>query len=158
MEKNTHEERHHFFRLIFFAGLCNVHMHKKTALTCNGTIMQSIMAVVNVFIRVSTALCRKQTRVKAVPISLDAPTGKRKNTNPIRNSLNTSIQSVSPFDELNIVLADSHHASQSYRWVAFDLIKFIQISNLKTKEKRQQRKSHNAASVATERRRQLCHL
>lgn len=31
------------------------------------------MAVVNVFSRVSTALWRKQTRVNAVPISLDAP-------------------------------------------------------------------------------------
>lgn len=32
-----------------------------------------MMAVVNVFIRVSTALWRRQTRVKAVPISFDAP-------------------------------------------------------------------------------------
>lgn len=31
------------------------------------------MAVVNVFSRVSTALCRRQTRVNAVPISFDAP-------------------------------------------------------------------------------------
>jgi hypothetical protein len=32
-----------------------------------------MMAVVKVFIRVSTALCRRQTRVSAVPISFDAP-------------------------------------------------------------------------------------
>lgn len=32
-----------------------------------------MMAVVKVFIRVSTALCRRQTRVKAVPISFEAP-------------------------------------------------------------------------------------
>lgn len=36
-------------------------------------IKQSIMAVVNVLSLVSTALWRKQTRVNAVPISLDAP-------------------------------------------------------------------------------------
>ena len=36
------------------------------------------MAVVNVFIRVSTALCLRQTRVSAVPISLDAPESIRK--------------------------------------------------------------------------------
>lgn len=41
--------------------------------TCNGKIRQSIMADVKLFMRVSTALCRKQTRVNAVPISLDAP-------------------------------------------------------------------------------------
>lgn len=35
--------------------------------------MQSIMAVVNDLIRVSTALWRRQTRVSAVPISFDAP-------------------------------------------------------------------------------------
>lgn len=32
-----------------------------------------MMAVVKVFIRVSTALCLRQTRVRAVPISLEAP-------------------------------------------------------------------------------------
>lgn len=32
-----------------------------------------MMAVVKVFIRVSTALCRRQTLVSAVPISFDAP-------------------------------------------------------------------------------------
>lgn len=36
------------------------------------------MAVVNVFMRVSTALCRKHTRVNAVPISFDAPVIKKK--------------------------------------------------------------------------------
>lgn len=41
--------------------------------TCNGKIKQSIMAVVKLFMRVSTALCRKHTRVNAVPISFDAP-------------------------------------------------------------------------------------
>ena len=35
------------------------------------------MAVVKVFMRVSTALCRKQTRVNAVPISFDAPAIKK---------------------------------------------------------------------------------
>lgn len=40
----------------------------------------SMMAVVNVFIRVSTALCRRQTRVKAVPISFDAPKRENKKT------------------------------------------------------------------------------
>lgn len=49
--------------------LYNVNYH----FTCNGKIKQSIMAVVNVLSLVSTALCRKQTRVRAVPISLDAP-------------------------------------------------------------------------------------
>lgn len=43
--------------------------------TCSGKIKQSIIAVVKLFIRVSTALCRKHTRVNAVPISLDAPIG-----------------------------------------------------------------------------------
>jgi hypothetical protein len=38
----------------------------------------SMMAVVKVFIRVSTALCRRQTRVSAVPISFDAPESTRK--------------------------------------------------------------------------------
>lgn len=41
--------------------------------TCNGTIKQSIIAVAKLFIRVSTALCLKHTRVRAVPISFDAP-------------------------------------------------------------------------------------
>lgn len=46
--------------------------------TCNGIIRLSIMAVVNVFSRVSTALCRKQTLVRAVPISFDAPIKKKR--------------------------------------------------------------------------------
>lgn len=35
------------------------------------------MAVVKVFKRVSTALCRRQTRVSAVPISFEAPEGEK---------------------------------------------------------------------------------
>lgn len=37
------------------------------------------MADVKLFMRVSTALCRKQTRVNAVPISLDAPVIEKSN-------------------------------------------------------------------------------
>lgn len=46
--------------------------------TCIGIIRLSIMAVVKVFNRVSTALCRRQTRVRAVPISFDAPASGRR--------------------------------------------------------------------------------
>lgn len=45
--------------------------------TCNGIIKQSNMAVVNDFNLVSTALCRKHTRVNAVPISFEAPRRKK---------------------------------------------------------------------------------
>lgn len=47
------------------------------------------MAVVKVFMRVSTALCRKQTRVNAVPISLDAPVIKRKENVNLKNTIST---------------------------------------------------------------------
>lgn len=63
---------------LFIHLLFHIEM-RKCDFTCNGIIRQSIMAVVNVFIRVSTALCRKHTRVSAVPISLDAPAMNKRN-------------------------------------------------------------------------------
>lgn len=59
---------------INFKGLEELcHESAEHWITCNGIIRLSMMAVVNVFIRVSTALCLRQTRVNAVPISFDAP-------------------------------------------------------------------------------------
>lgn len=47
-----------------------------------------MIAVVNVLSRVSTALCRKHTRVRAVPISFDAPKKTNSKEDKLCNYLN----------------------------------------------------------------------
>lgn len=61
------------------------------------------MAVVKLFIRDSTALCRKQTRVNAVPISLEAPTNLRRDKIDVTNYIDFDFE----FDfDFYIVLFD----------------------------------------------------
>lgn len=52
-------------------------------LTCNGITNASINVLVNVLNLVSTALCRRQIRVRAVPISLEAPAKRKKSKKSI---------------------------------------------------------------------------